>query len=196
MSRVGWIFVGIVVLVVAAFVSMTRFGSSGGAPVSVAIPVAEGGSRAAPDGALRMPVVGIARAAVTDSWGDERGGGARGHHGTDIMAPAGREVVAAAPGKVEKLFRSHDGGNTVYVRSADGRWSYYYAHLAGYAPGLAEGQAVAEGDPIGFVGDTGNAGAGNYHLHFGLSRMAPGDNWSGGQPVNPYPLLAGRAPRR
>jgi murein DD-endopeptidase MepM/ murein hydrolase activator NlpD len=97
---------------------------------------------------------------------------------------------------VEKLFHSDAGGVTAYVRSADRRWSYYYAHLAGYAPGLAEGQAVRAGDPIGFVGDTGNAGAGNTHLHFGVSRMAPGDRWSDGEPVDPYPLLAGSAADR
>ena len=52
------------------------------------------------------------------------------------------------------------------------------------------------GDPLGYVGDTGNAGAGNTHLHFGVSRMAPGDRWWSGEPVDPYPLLAGRPPRR
>ncbi len=107
------------------------------------------------------------------------------------MAPGGTAVLAAAPGRVEKLFTSDLGGLTIYVRSPGGRWIYYYAHLAGYAPGLAEGQAVARGQRIGFVGDTGDAGPGNTHLHFGLQRMAPGERWWQGQSVNPYPLLAG-----
>ena len=53
-------------------------------------------------------------------------------------------MVAAAPGTVEKLFFSQGGGGiTVYVRSDDGRWIYYYAHLSAYAPGLHEGQQLA-----------------------------------------------------
>lgn len=145
---------------------------------------------------LAVPVVGVARASIADSWGDPRDNGERAHHGTDIMAAAGSPVIAAAPGRVEKLHQSAAGGITAYVRSPAGKWSYYYAHLMGYAPGLHEGQPVRAGDPIGYVGDTGNAGAGNYHLHFGLSRMRPGDRWWQGQPVDPYPLLAGTAPGR
>ncbi|RDE05348.1 M23 family metallopeptidase [Sphingomonas aracearum] len=147
-------------------------------------------------GLLHVPVRGVARSALRDSWGDARAGGARAHHGLDIPAPAGTPVEAAAAGMVEKLFESHDGGTTVYVRSPDRRWSYYYAHLAGYAPGLAEGQAVQVGTPLGFVGDTGNAGAGNFHLHFGLSRTAPDQHWAQGEEVDPFPYLVGRAPRR
>ena len=193
MSRVGWIVLGLFALAALAFGSVLSFGGGGSRPITKA-------ARAVPmrveTGALRVPVAGIARATIADSWGDARDGGARGHHGVDIMAPRGTPVVAAAPGRVERLFHSQAGGITAYVRSLDGRWSYYYAHMAAYAPGLAEGQAVRAGEPIGFVGDTGNAGAGNTHLHFGLSRMAPGDRWSEGEPVNPYPLLAGTAPRR
>lgn len=141
---------------------------------------------------LAMPIVGFPKASLADSWGDPRDNGQRPHNGTDIMAPAGTPVVAAAPGTVEKLFQSNAGGTTVYVRSPDRRWSYYYAHLAGYAATLREGQFLRIGDPIGYVGDTGNAGTGNYHLHFGLTRMQPGDRWWQGKPVDPYPSLAGR----
>ena len=52
------------------------------------------------------------------------------------------------------------------------------------------------GDTLGYVGDTGDAGAGNYHLHFGLTRMQPGDRWYQGENVNPYPMLAGTGSRR
>ncbi|MDP1026086.1 M23 family metallopeptidase [Sphingomonas sp. KR1UV-12] len=193
MSRIGWIFLALVVLAALAFGSMLSFGGGHGAPV----PTTEQAVPADPAGdLLPVPVSGVPRSAIADSWGDARDGGGRAHHGTDIMAPGGAPVIAAAPGRVEKLFHSDAGGITAYVRSLDGRWSYYYAHLSGYAPGLAEGQAVRAGDPIGFVGDTGNAGAGNTHLHFGLSRMAAGEKWWGGEPVDPYPLLAGRAARR
>lgn len=186
MSRVGWVVLALVVIVGALFVSMTRFSVSGRPPSPPSTPpVVDDGA------ALGVPVAGVARAAITDSWGDPRGEGGRTHQGTDIMAPGGTAVLAAAPGRVDKLFTSDLGGLTIYVRSPGGRWVYYYAHLAGYAPGLAEGQTVARGQRIGYVGDTGDAGAGNTHLHFGLQRMAPGEGWWQGQAVNPYPLLAG-----
>ncbi|WP_374137712.1 MULTISPECIES: M23 family metallopeptidase [unclassified Sphingomonas] len=143
------------------------------------------------DGPLTVPVQGVARTSLASSWGDPRGGGARAHHGIDIAAPMGTLVIAAATGRVEKMAENPAGGSTVYVRSPAGKWSYYYAHLLAYAPGLHEGKMLLPGDPIGYVGDTGNAGAGNYHLHFGLSRMYPGDGWWQGVPVDPYPLLAG-----
>lgn len=140
---------------------------------------------------LTVPVRGVKRAEIVDSWGQSRANGERTHEGTDIMAPAGTPVVAAAPGTVEKLFYSNGGGGiTLYVRSPDRRLSYYYAHLQRYAPGIAEGMAVKAGDLIGFVGDTGNAGAGNYHLHFGIARLRPDERWWQGRAVNPYPLLA------
>jgi murein DD-endopeptidase MepM/ murein hydrolase activator NlpD len=140
---------------------------------------------------LILPVQGVKRESIHDSWGDARGGGTRGHTGTDIMAPGGTPVVAAAAGTVEKLFFSNGGGGiTAYVRSPDRLWTYYYAHLGGYAPGVHEGQLLNAGGPIGYVGDTGNAGAGNYHLHFGISRMRPEERWHQGVPIDPYPLLA------
>jgi len=143
-----------------------------------------------------VPVANYPRRAIEDNWGDARGGGTRTHHGTDIMAPGGTPVLAAAAGTIEKLFQSRLGGTTLYVRSLDRRWTYYYAHLAAYAPGIHEGQAVRAGDHLGFVGDTGDAGAGNYHLHFGLERLAPEQRWWQGEEVNPYPMLAGRPGRR
>ena len=141
---------------------------------------------------LAVPVAGISIADLVDSYTQARGGGARVHDAIDIMAPAGTPVVAAAEGIVEKLYFSRGGGGiTVYVRSPDGRWSYYYAHLQEYAPGLTEGQRVARGDRLGSVGATGNAGAAGPHLHFAVHRMGPGEPWYEGTPVNPYPLLAG-----
>ena len=96
-------------------------------------------------------------------------------------------------GTVEKLFFSQGGGGiTAYVRSPDQRWTYYYAHLQGYAPGLAEGQRVKRGQLIGRVGHTGNASPGGPHLHFAINRMEPGEKWWQGTPINPYPLLAGK----
>jgi murein DD-endopeptidase MepM/ murein hydrolase activator NlpD len=141
---------------------------------------------------LAIPVAGITQSVLIDTYTQSRGGGARVHNAIDIMAPTGTPVVAAAPGTVEKLYFSQGGGGiSAYVRSEDGQWIYYYAHLDAYAPGLKEGQKVRRGDPIGTVGFTGNANPAGPHLHFAVHRMAPGEDWHEGTAVNPYPLLAG-----
>ena len=149
-------------------------------------------SDAPPPGRLVMPVLGVPPSALTDMFGDPRGGGTRAHGAQDIMAPRGTPVVAAAAGTVEKIFESGAGGHTVYVRSDDGTRIYYYAHLDRYAPGLAEGQRVAAGAPIGTVGFTGNASPDGPHLHFEVKRMNAGERWYEGAPLNPYPLLTGK----
>lgn len=141
---------------------------------------------------LAIPVAGVKAGQLVDTYTQARAGGARVHDAIDIMANRGTPVVAAAPGTVEKLFFSDGGGGiTAYVRSEDRRWMYYYAHLDAYARGLAEGQQVKRGTLIGSVGSTGNANAEGPHLHFAIHRMEPGDGWWQGQPINPYPLLAG-----
>ncbi|WP_419825511.1 M23 family metallopeptidase [Sphingomonas sp.] len=145
---------------------------------------------AAPAVGLLVPVVGVPRAALRDSWGEARGDGTRLHHAIDIMAPIGTAVVAAGEGRVEKLFTSDLGGLTIYERSADGRTIYYYAHLDRYAPTLAEGQPVRAGQTLGAVGASGDADPGAPHLHFEVHRMAPGQPWWQGAEVNPYSLLA------
>jgi murein DD-endopeptidase MepM/ murein hydrolase activator NlpD len=144
---------------------------------------------------LLMPVVGIVSSQIVDTFNAARSGG-RAHNALDIMAPRGSLVVSAADGVVERLHQSSLGGTTAYVRSDDGAWVYYYAHLESYAPGLEAGQRLRRGDPIGRVGSTGNAQAAWPHLHFAMYRMAAGERWYQGRPVNPYPLLAGNARRR
>lgn len=143
---------------------------------------------------LAIPVDGVKPKELSDTYTQARAGGARTHDAIDIMAPEGTAVLAAADGTVEKLFLSQGGGGiTVYVRSPDQRWTYYYAHLQSYAPGLAEGMKIRRGQPLGRVGHTGNASAAGPHLHFAINRMQPGERWWQGSPINPYPLLAGRA---
>ena len=145
---------------------------------------------------LALPVVGVRPSQLADTYTQARAGGARRHDAIDIMAPTGRPVVSAAPGRVEKLFFSQGGGgNTAYVRSDDGRWMYYYAHLSAYAPGLREGQRLRRGAPIGFVGATGNADPAGPHLHFAILRMEPGEKWWQGTAINPFPLLAAKPAR-
>lgn len=140
---------------------------------------------------LAVPVVGIKPEQLSDTFEQARGAGRR-HDAIDIIGPDGTPVIAVADGTVEKLFNSARGGITIYVRSPDQRWTFYFAHLRGYAPGLAEGQQVKRGQVIGSVGSTGNAGAAGPHLHFAINRMAPGERWWNGTPINPYPLLAGK----
>lgn len=142
---------------------------------------------------LAIPVFGVRAKQLVDTYSQARAGGRRVHDAIDIMAGAGTPVLAAAPGKLEKLFFSQGGGGiTAYIRSPDGRWSYYYAHLRNYAPGLHEGQAIRQGDIIGDVGSTGNASPDGPHLHFAIHRMENGQRWWEGTPINPYPLLAGK----
>ncbi|HEX2802909.1 MAG TPA: M23 family metallopeptidase [Sphingomicrobium sp.] len=141
---------------------------------------------------LAIPVSGVKPGQLSDTFTQSRAGG-RAHDAIDIMASEGTPVLSATPGTVEKLFFSDGGGgNTIYVRSDDGRWMYYYAHLQRYAPGLAEGQRVRQGQIIGRVGHSGNASAAGPHLHFAINRMEPGQKWYDGEPINPYPLLAGK----
>jgi murein DD-endopeptidase MepM/ murein hydrolase activator NlpD len=142
---------------------------------------------------LAVPVQGVKPADLSDTFTQARAGGARTHDALDIMAAEGTPVVSASDGTVEKLFLSQGGGGiTVYVRSPDQRWIYYYAHLQGYAPGLAEGQQVKRGQLLGRVGHSGNANPAGPHLHFAILRMNPGEKWWQGTPINPYPLLAGK----
>ena len=141
---------------------------------------------------LAIPVEGVKQADLVDTFTAARAGG-RVHDAIDIMAAEGTPVIAAADGTIEKLFFSNGGGGiTIYERSADGKWMYYYAHLQAYAPGLAEGQRVRQGQVIARVGHTGNASPDGPHLHFAINRMAPGQHWWQGDPINPYPLLAGQ----
>ncbi len=141
---------------------------------------------------LAIPVEGVKQSDLVDTFTAERAAG-RTHDAIDIMAPDGTPVIAAADGTIEKLFFSHGGGGiTIYERSTDGKWMYYYAHLQAYAPNLHEGQRVKQGQIIARVGHTGDAVASAPHLHFAINQMSPGQRWWQGDPINPYPLLAGK----
>lgn len=144
---------------------------------------------------LIIPVLNVRAQDLTDTFTDERGDGRRLHEAIDIMAPRGTTVLAAAPGTIEKLFRSKAGGNTIYVRSNDGQTIYYYAHLDEYAEGLQEGQRIRRGQRLGSVGSTGNAADDTPHLHFAILRTtADAAWWEPANAVNPYPLLTAKAP--
>ena len=143
---------------------------------------------------LIVPVAGVTRESLADNFTQSRGEG-RTHDAIDIPAPAGTPVLAAIDGPIARFFDSVPGGITIYQASDDGKFMYYYAHLQRRADGIKPGDRVTRGTVIGYVGDTGNAGAGNYHLHFSISRVADPKRFWEGNYLNPYPyLISGRAP--
>ncbi|HLL82014.1 MAG TPA: M23 family metallopeptidase [Longimicrobium sp.] len=137
---------------------------------------------------LVIPVAGVRERDLKDSYGAGRSGG-RQHKGVDIFAPDGTPVLAAAGGVIVKLTTTALGGISLYHRDADGRTIYYYAHLQRYRTGLKEGDLVRAGDVIAYVGHTGNAPAGNPHLHFAVYTVPDPNRWWRGRDLNPYPLL-------
>ena len=141
-------------------------------------------------GRLLMPVQGVKPEQLADTYSQSRSEG-RVHEAIDIMAPAGTPVVAVADGEIVKFHDSVQGGITIYQISSDKRYFYYYAHLQSRAPGIAEKQFVKQGTIIGFVGDTGNAGPGNNHLHFSIKAVIDPKRFWDGVNVNPYPILKG-----
>ena len=142
---------------------------------------------------LIIPVAGVRPEQLIDTFDDARSEG-RLHYAIDIMAAAETPVLAAADGKIVKLFQSEKGGITIYQANANQDLIFYYAHLSRYADGLAEGDLVRQGQIIAYVGDTGNAGAGNYHLHFSIAAVSDPKRYWEGANINPYPLLQNRAP--
>jgi peptidoglycan LD-endopeptidase LytH len=202
MNRLGILVALLLAAVIAVFATIVRVTGPGqDGPKPAASPAAPGAgtpvisapaaSSPAPSGALAIPVQGVAASALHDDWAEPRGDGTRVHHAIDILAATGTPVLAAADGRIEKLFQSRLGGTTIYERSADGGTVYYYAHLDRYAPTLVEGQSVRRGEVIAAVGATGDADPGAPHLHFEIHRMAPDQPWWQGEETNPYPLLAG-----
>lgn len=135
---------------------------------------------------LLFPVPAVSPATMGDGFLDRRG--ARVHHAVDILAPRHADVVAVADGTVARVMTSTAGGLSVYQRSTDQKFIYYYAHLQAYAPGLAEGATVRRGQVLGFVGTTGNAPPNTPHLHFAIARVESKDRWWGGVPIDPYPI--------
>jgi murein DD-endopeptidase MepM/ murein hydrolase activator NlpD len=134
-----------------------------------------------------MPLAGIGPGQLTDTFQDGRGG--HSHEALDIAAPLDTPVMAVAQGNVAKLFRSKDGGLTVYQFDDAQKWCFYYAHLDRYAKGLAEGTLLRQGEVLGYVGTTGNAPSNAPHLHFAVFRLGTEKKWWEGTAIDPLPLL-------
>jgi hypothetical protein len=160
-------------------------------PPATATPTPATNSHANANTSLLIPVQGVRPEQLRDTYDDARSEG-RVHNAIDIMAAKGTPVLAAADGTVIRLFQSDKGGTTVYVRGTDEHTIYYYAHLSAYADGLAENKFIRRGEVIAYVGDTGNAGAGNYHLHFAIWTVEDPKRFWNGNDINPYPLLTGK----
>ncbi len=117
-----------------------------------------------------------------DAFGAGRAGHI--HEGQDVLARCGTPLVAARGGTViQRAFQSLAGNYLVIQDPITGQ-SNVYAHLR--SPAIVKrGQHVDTGQPIGVVGETGDATA--CHLHFELW-TAPG--WyRGGSPIDPLPTL-------
>lgn len=141
-----------------------------------------------------FPVLGHVE--YTNDFGDARGQGS--HEGNDLMAPRHAVAVAAEAGRVKFWTTSARAGCMLYLEGESGT-QYLYIHLnndlgkgndnkgscvpgVAYAKGLASGDRVEAGEPVAFVGDSGDANGGGTHLHF---EVHPG----GGAATNPFPLL-------
>ena len=141
---------------------------------------------------LTVPVQGIKPEQLIDTFSQSRSEG-RLHDAIDIPAPAGTPVLAAADGEIVKFFDSEKGGITIYQISTDRKYFFYYAHLQRRADDISEKQFVKLGKVIGYVGDTGNAGAGNFHLHFAITMVTDPKRFWDGVSINPYEVLQGKA---
>jgi len=106
------------------------------------------------------------------------------HQGQDVMAACGTPLVAARGGRVQMSTWDDAAGNYLVIDGKGTSYDFMYAHLAEPSP-LQEGEVVRPGQPIGVVGDTGDAQG--CHLHFEMW-SAPG--WyEGGSPFDPLPYL-------
>jgi len=143
---------------------------------------------------LVFPVLG--EASYIDDFGDARGQG--GHEGNDIMAPRRALALAAEAGTVKFHTTSSRAGCMLYLDGESGT-EYLYIHLnndltsgndnqgscvpgVAYVKGLKSGARVLAGEPIGYVGDSGDADGIHPHLHF---EVHP----NGGGAVSPFPYL-------
>jgi Peptidase family M23 len=148
-----------------------------------------------PPARIVFPVIGPAE--YGNDYGDPRPQGA--HEGIDIVSVRRALAVAAEAGKVEfDQTANGAGGCMLYLHGRSGT-KYLYIHLnndltakndnggrcvpgTAFPKGLKTGAKVAAGEPVGYVGNSGDAEGAEPHLHFELH---PG----GGGPTNPYPYL-------
>ena len=121
---------------------------------------------------LAFPVNGVDARAIWSAFGAARDGGRRAHRGVDIFAARGTPVLAATDGWVTRVETTRVGGNVVWMQPLFGNMRVYYAHL--HEQWVKPGDFVLAGEPLGAVGNTGNAVTTPPHLHFGVYVRQPG----------------------
>jgi len=183
--RGGGLVLALALLAFAALAAEARAGQGG----LSSVPTAE---------APALPPSGVSRQVFPvrgphEYW-DGFGAG-RGHEGVDIGSPCGTPLVAVSAGRVRFNKFHPRAGNYLVLDLKGTLLDVAYMHLREPAP-VRPGQVVAAGQPIGLVGDTGNASG--CHLHF---EVWDGPYYGGGTAIDPMPLLeswdnAGKRPRQ
>ena len=130
---------------------------------------------------LAFPVDGVNGSAIWSGFGAERDGGRREHRGVDIFAARGTPVLAATDGWVTRVETTRVGGKVVWMQPLFGNMRVYYAHLN--EQWVEPGDFVLAGEPLGAVGNTGNAVSTPPHLHFGVYVRRPGVRGGARDPV-------------
>jgi murein DD-endopeptidase MepM/ murein hydrolase activator NlpD len=117
-----------------------------------------------------------------DRFGAPRSGHT--HQGQDILAKCGTPIVAARGGRVQYAGYQSAAGNYVVIDGRGTGFDMVYMHMS-EPSALQEGMSVRTGQPIGFVGETGDAVG--CHLHFEM--WEPPGWYEGGSPIDPLPYL-------
>lgn len=103
------------------------------------------------------------------------------HTGVDFAQPVGTPVLAVADGKVANANWGKAYGTQIVQDLGDGTFCIY-AHLS--KSNKKAGEAIAKGELIGYVGNTGNSSGA--HLHFERRNNI---RWSAGQDIDPAEIL-------
>ncbi|MGN6587328.1 MAG: peptidoglycan DD-metalloendopeptidase family protein [Solirubrobacterales bacterium] len=106
------------------------------------------------------------------------------HQGQDVSAACGTPLVAARGGIVKYAGYQSAAGNYLVIDGRGTSVDFMYAHMAEPSP-LHTGETVRTGQPIGVVGETGDAVG--CHLHFEM--WGPPGWYEGGSPFDPLPYL-------
>lgn len=153
-----------------------------------ALPAAAGEVRS-----IEFPADG--QATFRDDFGEPRSG--HSHEGIDMMGKKMMPLLAAVDGYVRYVVEPEESwGYAIVLEDFDG-YAYHYLHVNNdtpgtddgnggianaYAPGIRRGASVRRGQPIGWMGDSGNAESASPHLHFEIRQP-------GGTPIDPFESL-------